>query len=428
MSDDVLVRVDGLSKKFSRAMKQSMLYGMYDIMCDFAGIPVKSDQLRKTEFWALQDISFELKRGECLGLIGANGSGKSSLLKLINGIFMPDKGTVEVKGRTGALIELGAGFHPMLSGRENIYISGAILGLSKKEIDENFNSIVEFSELEDFIDTPVKFYSSGMYVRLGFAVAIHLKPDVLLVDEVLAVGDLPFQAKCLNSIGLIREQGTGIILVSHNMHRISGFCDRAALMKEGDLEYIGDVGEAVALYVNRNLQHIFRDSSGERVDMESIKGTGDILINDIIFKDKDGRQTDYINCGEPLTILLLYESSKTVKDPFLDVTVRDSSPGNLFQVTNRDYNFQFGEISGKGALEIHFDRIDANNQVLNFFFTFWNSEHTVLFDWKRHVKLMVRGHPMSSGRMMWKCSWNLASPSKECELPSGDVKDHESNT
>jgi len=247
MSDDVLVRVDSLSKKFSRAMKQSMLYGMYDIMRDFTGIPVKSDHLRTTEFWALQDVSFELKRGECLGLIGANGSGKSTLLKLLNGIFMPDKGRIETKGRVGALIELGAGFHPMLSGRENIYISGAILGLSRKEIDDKFDSIVEFSELEDFIDTPVKFYSSGMYVRLGFAVAVHLEPDVLLIDEVLAVGDAGFRSKCYKFISETLEKA-GVIFVSHNLPAVSRICSRVLVLDEGEVVHNGRVEKGVLKY------------------------------------------------------------------------------------------------------------------------------------------------------------------------------------
>ena len=182
MSSDVLIRAEGISKKFSSKLKTSMKYGIIDIARDFIGIPSSSDTLRPSEFWSVQDVSFEVRRGECLGLIGPNGAGKSTLLKMLNGIIMPDKGSVEINGRVGALIEVGAGFHPLLTGQENIYINGSIMGLTKKEIDKKFNSIVDFAEIGDFIDMPVSYYSSGMYVRLGFAIAAHLEPDVLLID------------------------------------------------------------------------------------------------------------------------------------------------------------------------------------------------------------------------------------------------------
>ena len=192
-------------------------------------------ELRRDEFWALNDVSFEVKRGECLGLIGANGAGKSTLLKLLNGVILPDKGTIRVHGRVGALLELGAGFHPMLSGRENIHLNGAILGLSKDEIDDKFDAIVDFAELWEFIDSPVKYYSSGMYVRLGFAVAVHAEPDILLIDEALAVGDVLFQAKCFAKLRDFKEKGTTIIFVTHSLDLVTSHCSRAILLDKGML-------------------------------------------------------------------------------------------------------------------------------------------------------------------------------------------------
>ena len=191
MDDEVLVKVEGVSKKFCRDLKRSLWYGMKDISSELFGIH-QNGQLRKNEFWAVNDVNFELKRGECLGLIGHNGAGKSTLLKMLNGLIKPDKGTITMQGRIGALIELGAGFNPILTGRENIYNNGAVLGFSKKEIDEKFDAIVDFAEIDEFIDTPVQNYSSGMKVRLGFAVAAQMEPDVLIIDEVLAVGDIGF--------------------------------------------------------------------------------------------------------------------------------------------------------------------------------------------------------------------------------------------
>jgi lipopolysaccharide transport system ATP-binding protein len=191
-TNEVLIRCEGLSKKFCKDFKRSLWYGIKDVTSSFSKKAQHHDVLRKDEFWAVKDISFELRRGECLGLIGHNGAGKSTLLKLLNGLITPDQGQVTMKGRVGALIELGAGFNPVLTGRENIYNNGAVLGFSKEEIDSKLEAIIDFSELRDFIDMPVQNYSSGMKVRLGFAVAAQMEPDILLIDEVLAVGDMGF--------------------------------------------------------------------------------------------------------------------------------------------------------------------------------------------------------------------------------------------
>ena len=195
MEQEVLVQVEGLSKKFCKSLKKSLRYGVQDLVGSIVG-KQPTDTLRKDEFWALKDINFELRRGECLGLIGHNGAGKSTLLKILNGLINPDHGKVTLRGRVGALIELGAGFNPVLSGRENIYNNGAVLGFTKAEIDNKVEAIIDFAEIREFIDMPVQNYSSGMKVRLGFAVAAQMEPDVLIIDEVLAVGDVAFKMKC----------------------------------------------------------------------------------------------------------------------------------------------------------------------------------------------------------------------------------------
>jgi len=245
--DDVLIKVENVSKKFCKSLKQSMLYGIEDIARDTLNLKATSDVLRKDEFWAVDDVSFEVKRGECLGIIGRNGAGKSTLLKMLNGIFMPDKGTITIKGKVGALIEVGAGFHPMLTGRENIYVNGSILGMSKREIDGKFDEIVEFAELEEFIDMPVKHYSSGMYVRLGFAIAAQVEPDVLILDEVLAVGDLGFSAKCYKYISDFKRK-SAVILVSHDMRNISRMSNVGLFFSKGKVISYGDIQNTVELY------------------------------------------------------------------------------------------------------------------------------------------------------------------------------------
>lgn len=234
MSPDTIISVEGVSKKFCRSLKRTMLYGVRDAARDvFSFSQPISNGLRPDEFWALDNVSFEVKRGECLGLIGPNGAGKSTLLKLLNGITLPDKGTIKTVGRICALLELGAGFHPMLTGRENIYLSGAILGLSKEEVAEKFDAIVDFAGLGEFLASPVKYYSSGMYVRLAFSIAAHAEPDVFLIDEAFAVGDISFQSKCFAKLQEFRERGITIILVTHGLDMVTFNCNRALLLNKG---------------------------------------------------------------------------------------------------------------------------------------------------------------------------------------------------
>jgi len=246
--NSVVVNVNNVSKKFCRRIKHVMLYGSKDIVKDFFGVKSKTHLLRPGEFFAVNNVSFKLMKGETLGIIGVNGSGKSTLLKMINGIYMPDEGYIEVNGRAGALIEIGAGFHPMLTGRENIYINGSILGMAKKEIDKKFEEIVNFSELEDFIDTPVKFYSSGMFVRLGFAIAVFCNPEILLIDEILSVGDIAFQNKAFKKLYSLKEKANGIIYVGHNMMHIRNMCDRVIVIDNGKKLFIGETSEGIRYF------------------------------------------------------------------------------------------------------------------------------------------------------------------------------------
>jgi lipopolysaccharide transport system ATP-binding protein len=249
MTDDILIKVDGVSKKFCRSLKKSLWYGVKDIACEAAGQSGGHVRLRPEEFWAVNDVSFEVKRGECLGLIGRNGAGKTTLLRMLNGLIKPDKGRIEMRGRVGALIALGAGFNPILTGRENIYVNGAILGLTKREIDQNIDEIIDFSEIRDFIDAPVQSYSSGMQVRLGFAVATALQPEILLLDEVLAVGDANFRSKCWRRIGELLQYAA-VILVSHEAYAISRLCDRAILLDKGEVKYDATANDTLSFYAN----------------------------------------------------------------------------------------------------------------------------------------------------------------------------------
>lgn len=248
--DEILVSVQNVSKKFSKDLKSSLKYGASDIFRSTLGLKIRKD-LRPNEFWAVKDVSFQLKRGECIGLIGHNGAGKSTLLKVLNGLYNPDKGQIVMKGKVGALIELGAGFNPILTGRENIYNNASILGFTRKEVEQKIQSIIDFSEIADFIDTPVQNYSSGMKVRLGFAVAAHLEPDILIIDEVLAVGDLGFALKCYAKIDELLKTAA-VIFVSHAMPMIARMCNKIIYMDHGTAVYNGnDVSKGISAYYNK---------------------------------------------------------------------------------------------------------------------------------------------------------------------------------
>jgi lipopolysaccharide transport system ATP-binding protein len=290
-TDEILVDVKGLKKKFCKDFTRSLRYGMQDVFKSSFGFSPNSE-LRKDEFLALNDINFQLRRGECIGLIGHNGAGKSTLLKILNGIIKPDEGSVTMKGRIGALIELGAGFNPILTGRENIYNNGAVLGFTKEEIDAKLEEIIEFSELEEFIDSPVRNYSSGMKVRLGFAVASNMDPDVLIIDEVLAVGDTGFKLKCFKKLDEIL-QNASVIFVSHNMPQVMRLANQVLLLNQGQVAFNGQqVGKGIELYY------------GKFSFSESIKvySDGQSRIEALDIVTKNGRNPELIEHLDDLTL------------------------------------------------------------------------------------------------------------------------------
>jgi lipopolysaccharide transport system ATP-binding protein len=315
-----LIRVEGVSKKFCRSLKRSLLYGVQDVVSELNPFSKSSssqrrDDLRQGEFWAVSDVSFELRRGECLGLIGHNGAGKTTLLRMLNGLIKPDGGRVEMRGKVGALIALGAGFNPILSGRENVYVNAAVLGLSKREIDAQFDEIVEFAEIGDFIDAPVQSYSSGMQVRLGFAVATALQPDVLLLDEVLAVGDASFRHKCYARIHKIIKN-CAVILVSHSMDSIGAICSSVGFMDHGKFELFPDVTEGITTY-NRAM---------DAKSLSSQKDGGAVFqVYPPIESAEVKVLTPEVQYGESLEVSVRLEMSGELSDIAFSFTAVDSS-------------------------------------------------------------------------------------------------------
>jgi lipopolysaccharide transport system ATP-binding protein len=272
------------------------------------------------EFWALKDVSFEIKQGDRVGIIGRNGAGKSTLLKILSRITEPTCGRTSIKGRVASLLEVGTGFHPELTGRENIYLNGAILGMSKEEIKRKFDEIVAFAEVEKFLDTPVKRYSSGMYVRLAFAVAAHLEPEILIVDEVLAVGDTQFQKKCLGKMGKVAQEGRTVLFVSHNMPAIRTLCSTGIVLDKGKVIYSGSTSQCIAAYEARNSQ-----SQGSIWTRSSDQQEGNLVVTQI----KSALHGEQPNLSLELDIVL--ESRSKHKPAFLAVDILDTSGTGIMQ-------------------------------------------------------------------------------------------------
>lgn len=307
---DTAIHIEGLAKKYQIG-KLKRKRTLREALVSTAGMPVRAVQSivhrngnhkAGTEtIWALKDISFEVKHGEVTGIIGRNGAGKSTLLKILSRITDPTEGYADIYGRVGSLLEVGTGFHPELTGRENIYLNGAILGMNRAEIRRKFDEIVAFSEVEQFIDTPVKHYSSGMYVRLAFAVAAHLEPEILLVDEVLAVGDAQFQKKCLGKMGDVAKDGRTVLFVSHNMGAVKSLCSEAILLKEGRLAFQGNTQDAINQYLSKHQANI--NDLSERSDRE---GRGPIRFRNAEVLDHSGRRSDVVQSGEEIYIDIHY--------------------------------------------------------------------------------------------------------------------------
>ena len=395
MDKQTVISVENVSKKYCKSLKKSMYYSAMDIGRNMLGMSSKSSRLRKDEFWALNDISFEVRKGETLGIIGPNGAGKTTLLKMLNGIFWPDRGKITVRGRVGALIELGAGFHPLLTGRENVYINAAILGMTKKEVDEKFEEIIAFADIGDFLDTPVKFYSSGMFVRLGFAVAVHSKTDILLVDEVLAIGDAGFQNKCFNKIGELKQGGTTTILVSHNMHIISTFTEKIIVLNHAKAIYFDRVTDGIReyaqLFTKRDGSEIEKISSGN----DSIKFYA-VELNKRIFKPCDS-----------FIIMMRYQSEINYEEVDVDIAIFNShEPVLYFQATNKAYGRNIDLPKGDHSLKMEIIDIRLNSAMARIAIAIWSKRRRVLLFWWR-IPVTFEGVDYSTGRNFLNVTYEL---------------------
>lgn len=359
MEDNIAISVKNVSKTFKIPHEKiSSLRG--------AAVSVFSKKRGYEEFKALDDVSFEVKKGEFFGIIGRNGSGKSTLLKILAGIYQTDKGSVKIDGRISPFLELGIGFNPELSGRDNVYLNATVLGLTKKEIDKKFDSIVAFSELERFIDQKLKNYSSGMQVRLAFSVSIHANREILLMDEVLAVGDSNFQSKCLSEFAKYKKMGKTVILVTHDISVVQGYCDRGILLRNGKIVKIGKAEDVGNEYLNQNMSDEEKRASNEEKKIKN-KNENDfkknIEIENILFLNEKGNSQITFKDDEKILIRIIYKINKKeiVKKPCFGVAIHSEFDAHLFGAYTKDDNFNTKPIEDDGYIDLFFEDNNFNS-------------------------------------------------------------------
>ena len=353
-----VIEFNNVWKKFRRGER---LASLRDAIPHFFRSALSKNGLDKKEFWAVRDVNFKVNKGEVVGIIGPNGSGKSTILKLLSRIFVPNKGSIAIKGRLSALIEVTAGFHPDFTGRENVYFNGAILGMTKREIDRKFDKIVEFSEIEEFIDTPVKRYSSGMSARLGFSIAAHVDPDVLLVDEVLAVGDMSFQVKCAKMMRELLNSGVTIVLVAHNLPLIQSLCKRVLLLNKGQIQKEGRPEEVIPYYENlvyTKSEEALRKELDSRRNRVTIDREATVKISDALLYNGEYKAKEEFKISEPISIRINYEAKEKIDNPLfcLDIIRADGVICCSSNTKNNGIKKNF--IQGKGYITIDLGNIN----------------------------------------------------------------------
>lgn len=347
---EVSVSVRGLGKRYTIG-HQIASNTLRDVLSASIKKVGKSSSKSAEEFWALKDVSFDVYKGEALGIVGSNGAGKSTILKILSRIIEPTEGEVNIEGRVASLLEVGTGFHPELSGRENVYFNGSILGMKKSEIDKRFDEIVAFSEIERFIDTPVKFYSSGMYVRLAFAIAAHLDPEVLIIDEALAVGDINFQQKCIAKMRETAQSGKTVIFVTHSMNIVEEICDRAIYLKDGRLIEVGDTPKVVSKYLGNTTQNL--STSWELDDTYVAPPKSPILPLSLQLVDNQGkdiaRTTSY---KDGARVVLGVDVPKPSSDMSIGVSIYDEFNNRIFRTALTDNDSSSRVDKGKNMFSV----------------------------------------------------------------------------
>ena len=412
MSAEVLIEVDDVSKKFCRSLKKSLVYGFQDVGTELLGRTNKPI-LRSDEFWAIKDVSFQIRRGECLGLIGPNGAGKSTLLKLLNGLIMPNTGSITVRGNMRALIELGAGFDPVLTGLENIYNQAAIHGMSHHEVNQKLDKILAFADIGDFIHTPVQNYSSGMRVRLGFAIAAQMEPDILILDEVLAVGDAGFRAKCYSAISEI-VKSAAVIFVSHSMAHMSRLAQDCLVLDKGKVHFIGKTESAVIEYqklCSRSgsdpTQENFLADSKENAERF---GSQEVSIKQLKIIDKSGEESQIFSYGDPVKMTLSIKSEIDVESLVVDIgfyTMENEVAAECNNFVKAELiSIQAGETI---SVELVIPEMTLNPGAYKLSALLLSHNMTTHFDWMKHfIDIEVRDARSAIAHQQFKALWQVS--------------------
>lgn len=403
--EEVVVRVDSVRKKFCRSLKRSLWYGLKDIAAELGGSAPPKTVLRRGEFWAVDDVSFQIRRGECLGLIGRNGAGKTTVLKLLSGLLKPDTGRIEMRGRIGALIALGAGFNPILTGRENVYVNGAVLGFGKAEIDRKLDEIIDFAEARDFIDSPVQNYSSGMAVRLGFSIASAVEPDVLLLDEVLAVGDAGFRAKCYSRVAELRRRAA-VVFVSHSMAHVARMCDRTIVLDGGTIRFHGDTAAAIDQY----------ELGFRSVSPTPRAGIGGVRTASAAITVPGGRATDQISYGDAIHLTAAIEAELAVESLVVDFTFRTAGLETAAECNNYVVAKTLSVAAGRTyEIRAEVPALFLNPGVYEVGILLLDADMRTHFDWlPSHLRFSVVGGRPATAPLQIRANWSIA------EVPSGN--------
>jgi ABC-2 type transport system ATP-binding protein len=364
---------------------------------------LRGRRARYDEFWALKGVDFEIPFGSTFGIIGSNGSGKSTLLKCLAGILSPDKGSVSCNGRMAALLELGAGFHPDLSGRENIYLNGAILGMTRSEIDRKLEEIIDFSGLEKFVDTPVKNYSSGMVVRLGFAVATNVDPEILIIDEVLAVGDESFQHRCYEKIESFRQEGRTIILVSHGLMQVAQLCSTVAWLEKGLIQEIGPSYEVIGKYAGQS------HDAAPKVEGEIGErwGSHEAEITRAEFVNVDGVPVHVLKTGEPISLQIDYTAHMPIKEPVFGIRITHLHGTNVWGSNTKRMGFQPATLNNSGTITLNIPELPILAGTYDLTIALTDQHETYEYDhWERRVRFdVVQYNSFDEGLIQIEANW-----------------------
>lgn len=414
---DPAIVVTQLGKRFRRrggnrpsTLKEAILRGMRG--------------MRDETFWGLRDVSFSIEPGRTVGIVGPNGAGKSTLLRLVGGVGRPDTGWVQTRGRIGALLDLGAGQHPELTGRESIFISGVISGMLRSEVEQRFDEIVDFAELDDFIDSPLRTYSTGMQMRLAFAVAVHIDPQILLVDEVLAVGDIAFQRKCLDRIAQFKTQGCTILLVSHDPGQMRGLCDEVIWLRHGEVVAQGPTDLVMDDYVSA-MDTVTRQRTPEHVPVVVLANGQELRIRDNRFGSQEveisqvrllnqyNRPVTTLRSGVPLTVELTYRTTQTIVDPLVSVSITKPDGALCLDINNVSTGVAFPPLAGEGIIQLTFERLDLASGQYFVDVGVYAQEWAYTYDYHWHVyPLIIEGVAQSKGVLVPPLNWHVERSSE----------------